>query len=302
MRSRCNLTYLNIESNSVGRSAIVHLGKAVKHNPSLIQLRIGGNTYGNGKSFVKFSKLLGERVWKNVLGKLSTTVVNTDTRTTDFIASKHPFISSLTLSKVWDNLIELDLSRQRLMCSDGVVLGNVLRYNGSHTHSLCSLNLSANFLWHTTSSRTRGSVSGLVEIFNFVRVARKLKRMDISDNIVESKKDADSIAKAISRAIGVVIFSKGQTNFIPVCPLQWLGMQRCGIPSSKVKYEGLCRDVERTWALVFFHETLSQAYEDYNKGKGFTFLPEDTVMPLTIAGRTDGEYLHIFFSRYKSAN
>ena len=116
-----------------------------------------------------------------------------------------------------------------------------------NTHSLCSLNLSANFLWHTTSSRTRGSVSGLVEIFNFVRVARKLKRMDISDNIVESKKDADSIAKAISRAIGVVIFSKGQTNFIPVCPLQWLGMQRCGIPSSKVKYEGLCRDVERTW-------------------------------------------------------
>ena len=69
MRSRCNLTYLNIESNSVGRSAIAHLGKAVKHNPSLIQLRIGGNNYGNGKSFVKFSKLLGERVWKNVLGK-----------------------------------------------------------------------------------------------------------------------------------------------------------------------------------------------------------------------------------------
>ena len=57
--------------------------------------------------------------------------------------------------------------------------------------------------------------------------------MDISDNIVESKKDADSIAKAISEQLESSFFSKGQTNFIPVCPLQWLGMQRCGMPSSK---------------------------------------------------------------------
>ena len=56
-----------------------------------------------------------------MLGKLSTTVVNTDTRTTDFVASHFHFFDVAA----WDNLIELDLSRQRLMCSDGS-LGNVL--------------------------------------------------------------------------------------------------------------------------------------------------------------------------------
>ena len=74
LRSRINLTSLNIESNDVKRDAIAQLGKAI-YDPSIAELKIGGNAYGRGKAFVKFSQLIGERVTRNVLSSISTTIV-----------------------------------------------------------------------------------------------------------------------------------------------------------------------------------------------------------------------------------
>ena len=89
LRSRINLTSLNIESNDVKRDAIAQLGKAIKYNPSITELKIGGNAYGRGKAFVKFSQLIGERVTRNVLSSISTTIVMNEKEESYLLGERH---------------------------------------------------------------------------------------------------------------------------------------------------------------------------------------------------------------------
>jgi Ran GTPase-activating protein (RanGAP) involved in mRNA processing and transport len=268
IRARVALTYLNLEGNAFKRRGVGHLAKLMRHNTSITYLKAGGNDWGRGKAFAELGEAIGSAHHPGVLTKLSSTLNS----------------SGINMHLVATSLVHLDLSSCRLVCSDGVLIGNILKRSTHHRH-LKTLDLSSNFLWHTTSDRSRGDSAGFVQIFEFVKHAEHLVRLDLSNNLVESPKDADSICKAISRALGVVMY-KGKAYSIPNCPLEFLSLQNCNVPANKDAYDILLRNLERTWALRFFHGALAKSYEGVSAKK---FLTKDTAMPLTIVGRTDGD-------------
>lgn len=268
VRARCSLTALNIEGNAftgVGACALSKL--LLRHNVTLARLHIGGNVWGRSKALSTIGSAIGGSHYPGVLTRVTTTLNS----------------AGLPLHRVWASMVELDLSNCRLVCNDACVLGNVLKHS-EHRHCLERLNLSKNFLWHTTSDRVRGDPSGFNELFGFVKVAERLLELDVSYNFIESSKDADSVCLAIGRALGVMMF-KGKTHYLPICPLQRLSMEQCGLPASKDAHDILLRNLERTWAIRFFHKTLEKAWPNRSE----KFDPRDTRMPLTIVGRTDGD-------------